>query len=192
MRRPRLRPHFGDEFPFRAEDFVHAAGQPAGFLVEANGDPGKIDHVWITIRAGSFGRLRIDINTYSLKHAAEGFDPRMRVGLIAAPWSQLPASGVALASGLDYAELERTDPITFLETERVDLERSLGVKTEQAIFIEAWGAIYLRDRLGLHQVHSRRASCSVRTEYVGRDGAVRFYFPEGRAETLLFKYCGQV
>jgi hypothetical protein len=42
-------------------------------------------------------------------------------------------------------------------------------------------------------VHSRRASCSVRTDYVGRDGAVRFYYRENAAaEMLLFKYCGQV
>jgi hypothetical protein len=36
-----------------------------------------------------------------------------------------------------------------------------------------------------------RASCSVRRDYTGRDGAIRFYFDDGRAELLLFKYCGQ-
>jgi hypothetical protein len=36
-----------------------------------------------------------------------------------------------------------------------------------------------------------RASCSVARDLIGRDGAIRFYFPEGTAEMLLFKYCGQ-
>lgn len=56
------------------------AGEPADFQVEADLDSLKIDHVWITIRAGRFGSLRISISTYSLKHATDGFDPRMRVG----------------------------------------------------------------------------------------------------------------
>ena len=192
MRRSKPRPPFGDNFAFRAEEFVRVAGPPAGFRVEVDRDPLRIDHVWITILAGRFGRLRIDINTYSLRHVADGFDPRLRVGLISAPWTQLPASGVVAVSGLDYAELERVTPVLYRETERVDLEELLRVKTERALCIEAWGAIYLRDRLGIHQVHSRRASCSVPTEYIGRDGAIRFYFPESLAETVLFKYCGQV
>jgi hypothetical protein len=36
-----------------------------------------------------------------------------------------------------------------------------------------------------------RASSSVPRDYVGRDGAIRFYFQTGHAELLLFKYCGQ-
>jgi hypothetical protein len=36
-----------------------------------------------------------------------------------------------------------------------------------------------------------RASCSVARDLIGRDGAIRFYFGDGKAETLLFKYCGQ-
>lgn len=28
-------------------------------------------------------------------------------------------------------------------------------------------------------------------EYIGRDGAIRFYFRDATAEMLLFKYCGQ-
>ncbi|MEO8044171.1 MAG: hypothetical protein ABI674_04640 [Spartobacteria bacterium] len=182
----------GDDFAFRADEFVVVAGEPANFQVEADSDPLKIDHVWITIRAGRFGRLRIAISTWSLKHAADGFDARMRVGVIAAPWTQLPESGVFPAYGLDYGEFERQQSIVYPETERPVLEKMLREKTERAICVEAWGALYLRDRLGIHQVHSRRASCSVRTDYVGRDGAVRFYFPERTAEMILFKYCGQV
>ncbi len=57
--------------------------------------------------------------------------------------------------------------------------------------MEAWGEFYVRNHIGLHQVHSRRASCSVLKDYQGRDGAIRFYFQDGTAEMLLFKYCGQ-
>jgi len=32
---------------------------------------------------------------------------------------------------------------------------------------------------------------SVPRDFLGRDGAIRFYFADARAELLLFKYCGQ-
>ncbi len=191
MRNPQPRPNDGADFAFHADEFVVVAGEPANFQVEIDRDPRKIDHVWITIRAGRFGRLRISINTWSLKHEADGFDPRMRVGRLASPWTQLPESGVFPARRLDYAELERGQSISYPEMERPALEKLLREKTDRAICVEAWGALYLRDRLGIHQVHSRRASCSVRRNHVGRDGAVRFYFPGGTAEMILFKYCGQ-
>ena len=192
VRKAKPRPSQEDEFAFRADEFVVAAGEPANFQVETDDDPLRIDHVWITIWAGRFGRLRISISTWSLKHAADGFDSRMRVGVLAAPWTQLPESGVFPARGLDYAEFERLQPIAYPEMDRPVLEKMLREKTDRAIYVEAWGALYLRDRLGIHQVHSRRASCSVLTNYVGRDGAIRFYFPEKTAEMVLFKYCGQV
>ncbi|MEO5717581.1 MAG: hypothetical protein ABIR29_03305 [Chthoniobacterales bacterium] len=182
----------GVDFAFQAGEFVVVAGEPANFEVEAGDDPRKIDHVWITIRAGHFGRLRISVSTWSLKHADDDFDPRMRVGAFSAPWLELPASGMFPAPGLDYGELERAQSIVYRETERPALEKLLRAKTERAICVQAWGALYLRDRLGIHQVHSRRASCSVRSDYIGRDGAVRFYYPEKSAEMVLFKYCGQV
>ena len=181
------------DFALRADEFVVGAGELVSFEREAGAAPGKTDHFWITIGAGNFGRLRISISTYSLKHAADGFDPRMRVGVMASTWSELPASGIFPAAGLNYADLERASPIGYREMERPALEELLAAKASRAFFAEAWGALYLRDRLGIHQVHSRRASCSVRTDRVGRDGAVRFYYRENAAaEMLLFKYCGQV
>lgn len=181
------------DFSFRADEFLVGAGEPIGFQVESDIDPHKIDHVWVTIRAGRFGPLRISINTYSLKHAADGFDPRMRVGLLPSQWSQLPESGIFSVAGLDYAELEQDQKVDYREMERTALETMLKTKADRAIFVEGWGAFYRRGGLGIHQVHSRRASCSVRTDFVGRDGAIRFYYGEdSAAEMLLFKYCGQV
>jgi hypothetical protein len=94
--------------------------------------------------------------------------------------------------GLDYREIETAGPVTYLDYERPALEALLVEKTGRAIFIEAWGEFYFRNHLGIHQVHSRRASCSVLQDYIGRDGAIRFYFGgDATAEMLLLKFCGQ-
>jgi hypothetical protein len=183
----------GADFAFQADEFVVVAGELLTFEKEMDVDSRKIDHFWITIRAGNFGRVRISINTWSLKHASDGFDPRLRMGVLASNWSELPTSGVFPVNGLNYADFERTSAIVYREMERTALEDLLAEKAGRAIFVEAWGAFYRRNGLGIHQVHSRRASCSVRTDYVGRDGALRFYYREdSAAEMLLFKYCGQV
>ena len=171
---------------------VRVAGEPVAFAAEIDNVASNIDHFWITIRMGDLGPLRIALSTHSRQNAAAGFDPRLRVGLIATTWQGLPAAGMVDSPGLDYARLEAETPVRFVEYERPALEALLTEKTRRAIFIEAWGELYVRTHLGLHQVHSRRASCSVLSDYVGRDGAIRFYFRDGTAEMLLFKYCGQV
>jgi hypothetical protein len=172
-------------------DFVHVAGEPIAFAAEIDRVVSNIDHFWITIRIGPPGPLRIALSTHSRQSAAAGFDPRVRVGILASGWTALPAAGLLTCSGLDYRAIEAATPVTYLEYERPALEALLAEKTGRAIFIEAWGEVYVRNHLGIHQVHSRRASCSVPKEYVGRDGAIRFYFQEASAEMLLFKYCGQ-
>ncbi len=103
----------------------------------------------------------------------------------------LPPIGLGKSTGLDYHALENASPATYIEYERPALELLLTQKTRDAVLVEAWGELYVRSHLGIHQVHSMRASCSVPRDLVGRDGAIRFYFPDGTAELLLFKYCGQ-
>ena len=142
---------------------------------------------------GNAGPLRIALSTHSRQNAAAGFDPRLRVAVIASLGPDLPVAGILPSNGLDYALLEAETPVTYLEYARPELEALLTDKTRRAIFIEAWGELYVRNHLGIHQVHSRRASCSVPTDFVGRDGAIRFYFTEdAHCELLLFKYCGQL
>ena len=153
--------------------------------------PANIDHFWITLGTGTGESIRIALSTHSRQNAADGFDPRMRVGIVTSPWKELPVAGLAKSSGLDYHALESASPVTYVEYERPALEHLLIGKTSNAILIEAWGELYVRTHLGIHQVHSMRASCSVLRDYVGRDGAIRFYFDDGHAELLLFKYCGQ-
>lgn len=168
------------------------AGVPTAFAAETDRVVSNIDHFWITIGMGSSEPLRIALSTHSRQNAAAGFDPRVRVGIVASAWTELPAPGVTGCRGLDYREIEKTEPVTYIEYDRPALETLLTEKTGRAVFVEAWGEFYSRDHAGIHQVHSRRASCGVLRDFVGRDGAIRFYFGgDATAEMLLFKYCGQ-
>jgi hypothetical protein len=115
----------------------------------------------------------------------------MRLGIVASTFQQLPSAGLVRSDGLDYHALEAASPVTYVEYGRPALELLLTEKTSRAVFIEAWGELYVRTHIGIHQVHSMRASCSVLRDLVGRDGSIRFYFRDGTAEMLLFKYCGQ-
>ncbi len=135
--------------------------------------------------------IRIALSTHSRQNAAAGFDPRIRLGIQTSTWKKLPTAGLVKSPALDYHSIEAASPVTYIEYERPALETLLIDKATPAIFIEAWGELYVRTHVGIHQVHSMRASCSVPRDYVGRDGAIRFYFDDGHAELLLFKYCGQ-
>jgi len=176
---------------FNHGDLVHRAGIPIAFAAEIDRVPANIDHFWIKIGIGVDEPIRVALSTHSRQNAAAGFDARMRVGVIASTWNELPAAGLTKSSGLDYHLLEAASPVAYVEYERPRLEVLLTDKTKRALFIEAWGELYIRVHVGIHQVHSMRASCSVPRDLVGRDGAIRFYFRDKTAEMLLFKYCGQ-
>jgi hypothetical protein len=168
------------------------AGVPIAFAAETDRVPGNIDHFWITIGISGSEPIRIALSTHSRQNAAAGFDPRVRVGIVVSTWHDLPAAGMVGCRGLDYQKIEAATSVPYTEYARPALETLLAEKTGRALFIEAWGELYVRNHLGIHQVHSRRASCSVLHDYIGRDGAIRFYFPgDAQTELLLFKYCGQ-
>jgi len=173
-------------------NLVHVAGTPIAFAAEIDRVPANIDHFWITLGTGTSESIRIALSTHSRQNAAGGFDARMRIGIVASTWKELPVASLAKSDGLDYHALESASPVTYIEYERPALELLLIDKTSKAILIEAWGELYVRTHVGIHQIHSMRASCSVPRDFVGRDGAIRFYFDDGRAELLLFKYCGQL
>jgi hypothetical protein len=172
-------------------DLVHIAGTPIAFAAEIDRAPANIDHFWITLGTGTGESIRLALSTHSRQNAAAGFDPRMRIGIVTSTWKELPVAGLVKSIGLDYHALENVSPVTYVEYERPALELLLIQKTRSAILIEAWGELYVRAHLGIHQIHSMRASCSVPRDLIGRDGAIRFYFADARAELLLFKYCGQ-
>jgi hypothetical protein len=167
--------------------FVRVAGEPAGFAVERDRDPKRIDHLWISVRAGRFGVLRITLNTSSLRNRDLGFDSRISVGIFGSSWSQPPVPGVAVSEPFDYA----TIAVGFQQYERAAIESLIAEKVARALIVEGRGELYVRGHSGIHQVHSRRASYAFKRDDIGRDGAVRFYFDEGRAEMLLFKFYGQ-
>ncbi|HEY4283964.1 MAG TPA: hypothetical protein VGM62_12935 [Chthoniobacterales bacterium] len=174
------------------DQFVAAAGEPGKVTVEREADDSKNDHVWIAIQAGEFGTLHVAISTQSRYSNVAGSDPRVRVGLIKSTWAELPSAGIRLTTGLNYAAVEAEHTTTFVTFERPVLEEMLVDKTRRAIFVEAWGELYVRAHVGVHQVHSRRASFAVRRDLIGRDGALRFYFRSpNQSEMLLFKFAGQ-
>jgi len=173
--------------------FVHAVGGELEVRIEEHPNPAYVDHVWITMDAGSAGRPQVSINTLSKRNRDAGFDPRVRVGLIRGHWDFLPPRGLQVAGPLDYADLEDAHSVFYEHFERPALEDLLLGTARRAGLLEVWGAPYRnKHRLGIHQIHSRRASCAVSADIRGHDGALRFYFPEDRTtEMLLFKFCGQ-
>src|SRR5688572_33182085 len=98
--------------------------------------------------------IRIALNTHSRHNAAAGFDPRLRIGIVASIWKGLPPPGLTKSPGLDYAQIEATSGVTYIEYTRPTLEELLTDKAQRAIFIEAWGELYVRTHMGIHQVHS--------------------------------------
>ena len=175
------------------DQYVAVAGEIASVVIEQEEDPRKVDHVWIEVRAGEFGRVEISLSTASRQSRALGFDPRVRVGFVRSRWKELPPAGVQKTAPLDYRLLEAAHPIDYVPLERVAIEQLLIDKAGRAIFVEAWGEFYVRAHIGVHQIHSRRASFAVPRDVIGQDGAVRFYFREANAmEMLLFKFDGQL
>lgn len=172
--------------------YVAIGGEIATVTVEQEDDELKIDHVWITVRAGEFGHMQISLSTCSRQSRAAGLDARMRVGSIVSQWVELPRAGVREVSPLDYAKIESEERVDYTPYERQALEEMLVSRAGRAVFAEAWGDFYVSAHVGVHQIHSRRASLAVQQDVVGRDGVVQFYYRERKIrEMLLFKFAGQ-
>ena len=171
--------------------FVRVAGLQVSYIIEQHWDPERVDHVWIDLRAGAFGVLRIALNTWSKKNRDAGFDERVFVGLAPSAWEELPEHGVFESGPRSYTEV--TPPVEFVPLAVRPLEELMIEKTKRSICLEAWGELFVKPIPGIHEVHCRRASCGVSRDIVGRDGAVRFYFEEEkRTELMLLKFCGQL
>jgi hypothetical protein len=161
-------------------------------VVEETGDPLKDDHVYLNVEAPPFGRLRVAVNTFSRVNADAGFDGRVRVGIIKSTYAEKPVAGLEECAGLDYTKQEEKHGITYETYERLALTEMLVAKMKAAIRVEIWGELYATDHIGVHQVHSRRASSAVPTDLKSRDGALKLYYPqENAAEAFLFKFHGQ-
>ena len=173
--------------------FVHLVGVPYTVQVEQASDPTRLDHVWLTMEVPPFGRLRISINTLSRLNRDAGFDSRVRVGIVRSTYKEKPNTGLEEFPGLDYAKIESSERVSYEVYEHEALTELLVTKAKAATRVEVWGELYARDHIGLHQIHSRRASSAVPLDLRNRDGALKLYYPEENlAELFLFKFVGQV
>jgi len=172
--------------------FCRVVGRPTNAQVEYNSHESRVDHVLIKLQISEYGYLRAAINTLSHLNRDAGFDSRVRVGVVHETWETLPENGVFECERFDYTEIESRTNVFYEHHTKPEMEELLTRKAGNAIVAEAWGEIYAHHHAGVHQIHSRRASCAVREEIIGRDGALKFYYRDGNtSEMLLFKFCGQ-
>ena len=172
--------------------FVHVTGVPYFVERELAIDPSLADHVWITLEAPPFGRLRAVVNTFSRLNGAAGFDPRVRVGIVRSTWEEKPAPGLVEEQGQDYALIESVTNVLYEHYDSDPLAELMVARAQRAVRVEVWGELYAHKHLGIHQIHSRRASCAVPLDIKNRDGALKLYYAaENLAELFLFKFCGQ-
>jgi len=178
--------------PALAAPYVHAVGDELRARVEEHRDPLLVDHVWITMDAGIAEPVMVSINTVSRRNREAGFDDRIRLGTLRGTWSSLPPRGFAACHGRNYADLEKGTNIFFEHADRKTMEDFLIGTVHRAIRLEVWGTPYhRRTKPGIHQIHSRRASCAVAEDIVNRDGLLQFYFEDNTTLLVLLKFCGQ-
>ena len=171
--------------------FVHVTGVPYVVELEKSDDPLRVDHIWLTLEVPPFGRLRAAVNTLSRLNRDAGFDPRVWVGIVPGTWDEKPETGLVEEHGQDYGMIEATLKVAYEPMEHDALAELLMTKAKSAVRAEVWGELYARDHLGIHQIHSRRASCAVATDLKNRDGGLKFYYADQTSELFLFKFCGQ-
>ena len=171
--------------------YAHAVGIPGKMELEVAKSPEHVDHVWMNIDVPPCGNVLLSVNTLSRLNRKGGFEPRVNLAIVKTSYAGMPEPFIEEAMGLDYATIEAQFHPVFQFREPDYMTDLLLAKGRAAVRIEVWGELYRRGHLGLHQIHSRRASCAVSTDLVGHDGAIRFYLPHGKAEMFLFKYCGQ-
>lgn len=171
--------------------FVHVAGVPYTVEVEVSEDAHRIDHVWITLEVPPLGKVRAAVNTISRFNRDAGFDSRVRVAIIPGTWDEKPEAGLVEEPGQDYGMIEAAMPVAYEFYEHEALTDLLVTKAKSAVRAEVWGELYAQDHLGVHQIHSRRASCAVTRDIKGRDGALKLYYADNTTELFLFKFCGQ-
>ena len=167
-------------------------GTVAGFKVETSLRPENIDHFYVTVDAGMPKPFILSLNTLSYRNRVAGHDPRIRLATLRWRWTRLPQRGMYPLESFDYDTVELLENVEFRLQDRVAMAEYFTLHSANCRIIEAWGVPYHRAEPGLHQIHSRRASCAVATDLRGCDGAVRFYFDEDqRSELALMKFCGQ-
>jgi hypothetical protein len=171
--------------------YVRLVGIPYHIRVEPHPDETLVDHVWYDVQIPPCGPVRLTINTSSRLNGRMGFDPRVRMATIPSVYDIRPEPMIAVEPPHDYRDFEVEHDVQYILYDHDPLEALLVAKGQRAVRIEAWGELYIRNHLGVHQLHSRRASSAMPTDIFGRDGAVKLYYPDMTAEMLLIKFSGQ-
>jgi hypothetical protein len=192
-RRPDARTLLFEKIRSSPPRFVHITGVPYQVELEpVRDDALEPAQVWLSIEVPPFGRLRTILNTTSKRSAEAGFDARIRVGIVAQTWTEKPSPGLIEDPGQDYSGLEAALGVEYRSYEEKELRAMLVERARIAVRAEVWGELYAREHLGVHQIHSRRASSAVATDLKRRDGALKLYYAtENRADLFLFKFAGQ-
>jgi hypothetical protein len=191
-RRPDARTLLFEKIRNSPARFVHVTGVPYAAEREANEDPEKLDHIWLTLEAPPFGRLRASLNTVSLRAIESGLDGKIRVGIVKSTWTEKPPPGLVEDPGQDYAKIDAAFKVTYHPIEREALAAMLMERAKRAVRVEVWGELHAKEFLGVRQIHGRRRSDAVKDDLRNRDGALKFYYPEENlAELFLFKFAGQ-
>ncbi len=129
----RARHHVPEHLLALQDQYVTIAGEIASVAVEREEEERKVDHVWIEVRAGEFGRLQIALSTCSRQSRAAGFDPRVRLGIIESRWTELPRAGLRNAIPLNYAHIEAAHAVRYDAVARADLEMLLVGKGRRVV-----------------------------------------------------------
>jgi hypothetical protein len=191
-RRPDARTLLFEKIRSSPPRFVHITGVPYHVELEpVREEGGEPSQVWLTIEAPPFGRLRAVLNTSSKHSAAVGLDARVRVGIVAQIWTEKPPPGLIEDPGQDYSVLEAALGVEYQPLEQAALTAMLFERARAAVRAEVWGELYAREHLGVHQIHCRRASSAAPADVKRRDGALKLYYADNRAELFLFKFAGQ-
>ncbi len=171
---------------------MHVVGEPVSAEVEIARRAELIDHVWLTLNAGSFGPVRAAIATWSKRNADAGFDERVRLGVGRIECTLPHPRGVFSSPGLAYENLEASHNIFFEYQSRLQMEEWLIAEIAKSDLIEIWGRVYTRKHIGVHEIHSMRASCAVPVDELNHDGAMLLHRTrESTAKWCLLKFCGQ-
>lgn len=174
---------------------MKACGTDLQARVEESRHADRIDHVWITMHCGFSPRILVSVNTWSMRNHEEGYDGRVQMATISGSCDHFPPRGVERMEPFDYGGIEASTNVFYEHKTRVEAENLLLDLCQRADHLEAWGMPYhQRKSPGLHQIHSRRASCAVKEDHRGRDGGLKFY---GKGPDniwwvmVLTKFCGQ-
>ncbi len=173
--------------------FVQATGFLLAVVPEPHPVPDLADHLYLEADCGAAGKLRFALNTRSRRNQMAGFDHRVRMARHRASIEVFPAPGLELTPLRDYEGLERTHNLFYETFEQAALETLMIDEAKSAVMTRAWGIHYQRGRQGgVHQLHSRRASCAVPEEVRGMDGGLALYHTDpARCTFYCFKFCGQ-